>query len=49
MGNNNGDPSDDISYRNGNIENGRTDRAIYQAAITCKLSFFSYYSVDMRF
>ena len=36
MGNNNGDPSDDISYRNGTIAYNRTERAIYQAAITCK-------------
>jgi hypothetical protein len=36
MGNNNGDPSDDISYRNGTIAYNRTERAIYQAAITCE-------------
>jgi hypothetical protein len=41
MGNNNDDPSDDITYRNGTIAFNRTDRAIYQAAITCKFSCFN--------
>jgi hypothetical protein len=36
MGNNNGDPTDDVFYRNGTIEYGRSQRAIYRAAIDCK-------------
>jgi hypothetical protein len=39
LGNNNGDPSDDISYRNGTIEYGGSDRTIYQAAVTCNHTF----------
>ena len=36
MGNNNGDPTDDITYRNGTIEYSKSQRAIYQAAMDCK-------------
>ena len=39
MGNNNGDPTDDIFYRNGTIEYSRSQRTIYRAAIDCKQMF----------
>ena len=35
MGNNNGDPNDDVTFRNGTIQKSSKQKDIYQAAITC--------------
>jgi len=49
MGNNNGDPTDDIVSRNGTKSSGNSEANIYYTLVTCKILFTLFKHFVLRY